>query len=84
MADRSQYGYVSIELRFMKKIEGAVRLNIKADRSQYGYVSIEIIFLKKLMKALYDSTSRLTAANMVMLVESRCFAIRGTCQSKYG
>ena len=44
MADRSQHGYVSIEIRLMKKIdEGAVRLNIKADRSQYGYVSIEII-----------------------------------------
>ena len=47
MADRSQYGYVSIELTIMKKIdEGAVLLNIKADRSQYGYVGRIKVFCK--------------------------------------
>ena len=56
-----------------------------ADCSQYGYVSIEIIFSKKIDEGTVGPTSRLTSVNMVRIVESRkCFAIRGTCQSKYG
>ena len=44
---------------------------------------MEATFLKKFDEGAVRSTSNLTAANMLMLVESRCFATRGSCQSKY-